>query len=360
MQLDEFDYNLPAELIAQAPLKEREGGRMLVLDRKSGTWTHRMFADLPELLSAGDLLMMNNSKVFPSRLFGKKTSGGSVECFLLKALSENQYECLLKSSKKKDNIEFVLDGGLKARVVGRGGGDGSFVIEFDLATLGESALGKSANVFESVLEYAQKFGHIPLPPYIEREDNAEDRDRYQTVYAERVGSVAAPTAGLHFNQEMFKSLSARGIQKAEVTLHVGLGTFLPIRAEKIEDHKMHTEYYSVSESAAQAVQKQKASGGRCVAVGTTTIRTLESAALSGTLASQSKISAGQNKTNLFIYPGFEFRVVDALLTNFHQPKSSLLVMLSALADRDLIMAAYQDAIKRRYRFFSYGDCMLVL
>lgn len=343
MLLDKFDYNLPPELIAQEPPKERGGSRLLLLNRKSGSWSHHMFSDLPELLSSNDLLIMNNSKVFPSRLLGWKPTGGSVECFLLREHSAGVYECLLKSSKKKDGIEFELEGGAKARVVGRIEG-AAFLVAFDPASLGK---------YQSIFEYAQEFGHIPLPPYIEREDRAEDFDRYQTVYAEQVGSVAAPTAGLHFTNDTFSRLEAKGIRRAEVTLHVGIGTFQPIRAENIEEHTMHTEYYSISTNSGATIQEHKRKNGRCIAVGTTSVRTVESAV-------REKSFTGENKTNLFIYPGYQFQVVDALITNFHQPKTSLLVMISAFAGRELVMEAYNEAIKAKYRFFSYGDCMLIL
>ncbi len=344
MNLSEFSYDLPGKLIAQEPPKNRGESRMMVVDRKTGSWKHHMFSDLQNLISSDHYLIFNQSKVFPSRLLGQKSSGGAVECFLLRALSEDSYECLLKSSKKKDNLEFDLCEGIKGKVVERFAQGGSFKVEFSIS---------KTSKWNSIMEFAESNGHIPLPPYIDREDSELDIERYQTVFAKDVGSVAAPTAGLHFSEDTFASLSSAGIETDYVSLHVGIGTFQPIRVENVNDHKMHTEYYSIESDVAERIMRRKNVNKKCIAVGTTSVRTLESAI-------RRPVMAGKNSTDIFIKPGFTFEIVDGLVTNFHQPRSSLLVMLSAFTGRELLMDAYQAAIKEEYRFFSYGDCMLVL
>lgn len=318
---------------------------MMVIDRKTASWTHHSFAELPSFLKRDDLLIFNQSKVFPSRLLGEKLTGGKVECFLLSKEPGDRhvYNCLLKSSKSKTNLQFKLPGGVSATVIDRNGDDFVFRVQFRFDAS-----------YSDMFAYAEQHGHIPLPPYISRDDDDADHDRYQTVYAKEVGSVAAPTAGLHFTDEILQEIRHAGVSTAEITLHVGLGTFQPIRSENILDHKMHSEFYEVSLAAAEQIDKVRASGtGKCIAIGTTSVRCLESAALQASLA-------GVRTTDLFIYPGFEFKLIDGMLTNFHQPRSSLLVMLSAFVGRDLLRAAYESAVKERYRFFSYGDCMLIL
>lgn len=337
MRKDQFTYKLPEELIAQHPLAERRASRLLCLDRSSGDVAHRQFADLPGLLEPGDLLVFNNTRVIPARLYAHKPSGGRVEILLERLLPGDRCLAQLRVSKKPAaGSALLLDGGGELEVVGR---EAPF---FELA-LREGRL----------VDLLEQQGHMPLPPYIDREDQAMDRERYQTVYASEPGAVAAPTAGLHFDDELLKALDTRGVSRAFVTLHVGAGTFQPVRAENIEDHQMHAEYLEVSEAVCDAVAETRARGGRVIAVGTTCVRSLETAAADGEL----KPFAGDSR--LFIYPGYRFRVVDALVTNFHLPESTLLMLVSALASRDSIIAAYEAAVRGRYRFFSYGDAMFI-
>ncbi len=337
MRKELFSYDLPAELIAQHPLAERHASRLLCLDRNSGAMAHRQFSDLPGLLRAGDLLVFNDTRVIPARLYARKASGGRAEILVERLLPGDRCLAQLRVSKKpKPGALLELEGGGALEVLGR---QGAF---YELALVGAGLPG--------VLE-AQ--GHMPLPPYIERADAAEDRDRYQTVYARAPGAVAAPTAGLHFDDELLAALAAKGVERAFVTLHVGAGTFQPVRSEHIEDHEMHAEHLEVGADVVEAVQRTKARGGRVVAVGTTSVRSLETAAASGQFAPY----AGDSR--LFIYPGYEFRVVDALVTNFHLPESTLLMLVSALAGREAILAAYEAAVRERYRFFSYGDAMFI-
>lgn len=341
MRKDQFNYDLPEELIAQHPLPERRASRLLCLDRQNGDIDHRQFADLPGLLEPGDLLVFNDTRVIPARLFAQKPSGGRVEILLERLLPGDRCLAQLRVSKKPAiGMKLLLDGGGELEVLGR---EAPF---FELRMCG----GRLVDVLEAQ-------GHMPLPPYIDRDDQAMDRERYQTVYASQPGAVAAPTAGLHFDDELLSAIDARGIERAFVTLHVGAGTFQPVRAENIEDHQMHAEYLEVSQAVCDAIAQTRARGGRIVAVGTTCVRSLETAAAESGSAGELQPFAGDSR--LFIYPGYEFRVVDALITNFHLPESTLLMLVSALASRDSIMAAYAAAVAERYRFFSYGDAMLI-
>ena len=338
MLRSEFHYDLPRELIAQAPLAERGASRLLVLDGASGAVEDRRFVDLPELLRAGDLLVLNDTRVLPARLSGKRTpSGGRVELLLERVLGSRRVLAQLRASHMpKVGGEIELAGGARARVDKR---DESFVeltLDRDPAALW------------------REHGEVPLPPYIERAAEGSDRERYQTVFARAPGAVAAPTAGLHFDAALFDALDARGVERAFLTLHVGAGTFAPVRVERIEEHALHAEWLSVSADLCRAVARCRARGGRVVAVGTTSVRALETAARGGAL----EPFAGESA--LFIYPGFRFRVVDALVTNFHLPESSLLMLVAAFAGRDATLAAYRHAVDERYRFFSYGDAMLVM
>lgn len=338
MKRSDFHYELPPELIAQQPLPRRSDSRLLCLDRHSGDFVDRRFLDLPDLLREGDLLVFNNTRVIPARLYGRKESGGRVEVMLERLL--NAHECLaqLRVSKPvRPGGHIVLEDGSRLTLLGR---EGSFFhLRCDEAEL------------SGLLE---RLGHMPLPPYIEREDGEQDRERYQTVYASSPGAVAAPTAGLHFEQELLRLLERRGVERCEVTLHVGAGTFQPVRCENVEDHEMHAEFLEVSAAVCEAVERTRHRGGRVIAVGTTAVRSLESAAATGTLQPFS------GDSRIFIYPGFDFRVTDGLITNFHLPESTLVMLVSALAGRGQVMNAYRHAVEQRYRFFSYGDAMLVL
>ena len=344
MKLDDFDYALPEELIAQEPLAQRDASRLLVLHRDDGRIDHRGFRDVLEYLRAGDLLVLNDAKVIPARLLGKKVeTGGKVELVLTMPLGDpagTSWRCIGQASKAI-RAGMLLDfDGLKAQVLASRG-DGAYDVRFEAQALGDEL---------------ERVGKIPLPPYIKREPGPADRDRYQTVFARRPGAAAAPTAGFHFTEALLDEARRRGIELARVTLYVGAGTFLPIRVEAVEQHQMHAERFEVSAEAADAVSSARARGGRVIPVGTTALRTLESAwseELGG-------LRAGDGISELFIYPGYRFRAVDALITNFHLPKSTLLLLVSALAGRERILAAYREAIEQRYRFFSYGDAMLIL
>ena len=337
MKRTDFHYELPAELIAQLPLEQRSASRLLCFDRRSGHLDDREFSDLPGLLNPGDLLVFNNTEVIPARLYGNKASGGRVEILVERLL--NQQECLAQvraSKSPKPGGTLILEDGSRLRVLGR---EDSF---FHLQAVGGDLMG-----------LLQGLGHMPLPPYITREDTQRDRERYQTVYAETPGAVAAPTAGLHFDQALLNQLKEAGIQSTTVTLHVGAGTFQPVRVDNIEDHHMHAEWLEVPQSACEAIAAARARGGRVVAVGTTAVRSLETAAQGGSL----KPFSGDSR--IFIYPSYQFRVVDAMITNFHLPESTLLMLVSAFAGRESTMAAYRHAVEQRYRFFSYGDAMLL-
>ena len=337
MRRTDFSYDLPQELIAQMPLAERSSSRLLCFNRQSGVLDDRYFKALPGLLKQGDLLVFNDTRVIPARLFGKKASGGQVEILLERLL--NKQDCLaqVRASKAlKPAGILVLEDGNELQVIGR---------EVDFYHL------RAIN--GNLMEWLERLGHMPLPPYINREDTDRDRRRYQTVFAQTPGAVAAPTAGLHFDRDLLAQLEDAGIRSTTVTLHVGAGTFQPVRVDNIEDHHMHAEWLEVSQVACDAIVAAKARGGRVVAVGTTAVRSLETAALGGQLQPYS------GDSQIFIYPGYKFRLVDAMITNFHLPESTLLMLLSAFAGRTKTLAAYKHAVEQRYRFFSYGDAMLV-
>lgn len=336
MRVADFSFELPDSLIARHPLAERHGSRLLVLDGPSGALDHRQFIDLPGYLRPGDLMVFNNTRVIPARVFGQKASGGKLEILVERVLDSHSVLAHVRSSKSpKPGSMIMIDGGGEAEMVVRH--DALFELRFS----------------EEVLPLLDRVGHMPLPPYIDRPDEGADRERYQTVYAERSGAVAAPTAGLHFDQPLLDLLKAKGVESAFVTLHVGAGTFQPVRVEKLEDHHMHKEWLEVSQAVVDAVQACKARGGRVVAVGTTSVRSLESAARDGEL----KPFSGD--TDIFIFPGRPFHVVDALVTNFHLPESTLLMLVSAFAGYPQTIAAYQAAVANQYRFFSYGDAMFI-
>ena len=339
MKKSDFNYHLPESLIAQKPLAERTASRLLHLDRASGAIKDNQFSNFLDLLNANDLVVFNDTKVIPARLYGYKASGGKIEILIERVEAERQALAHIKASKspKSDSL-LNLDGGAICRVIER---------ENDLFRL-------QFETEQTLLDLLADIGHIPLPPYIERADDSDDLERYQTVFAKQAGAVAAPTAGLHFDQAALDKLEAKGIAKAFVTLHVGSGTFQPVRADDLADHVMHKEFYQVSQATVDAVEQARARGGRVVAIGTTAVRALESASRSGSL------QAGFGDTDLFITPGYEFKSVDAMLTNFHLPESTLLMLISAFAGYDAVMQAYQHAIQQQYRFFSYGDAMVII
>ena len=338
MLTSDFDYDLPASSIAQEPLPRGES-RLLVLDR-SGPERHARVRDLPRLLRPGDLLVLNDTRVIPARLFGRRAGGGGrMELLLVERVSEDEWDALVKPGKRaRPGTAIELAPGLTAEVVEKGE-EGRYRLRFS----------------EPVEPHLERLGHVPLPPYIHRPDTSEDRERYQTVYARSPGAIAAPTAGLHFTAELLRQIEDAGIGIARVTLHVGIGTFKPVSAERIEDHRMDRERYEIGEEAAEAIRRARERSSRIVAVGTTVVRTLESAALAG----GGQVRAGGGSTALFITPGFRFQVVDALLTNFHLPRSTLLMLVSAFAGRERSLAAYEEAVREGYRFYSYGDAMLM-
>ena len=336
MHVADFHFDLPESLIARHPLAERRGSRLLVLDGPSGELSHRHFADLLGYLWPGDLMVFNDTRVIPARLFGQKASGGKLEILVERVLDEERVLAHVRSSKSpKPGSRILIDGGAEAEMVARH--EALFELKFA----------------EPVLPLLERVGHMPLPPYIDRPDEAEDRERYQTVYARNAGAVAAPTAGLHFDEPLLDAIRAKGVATAFVTLHVGAGTFQPVRVERIEDHHMHREWLQVDQAVVDAVAACRARGGRVIAVGTTSVRSLESAARDGEL----KAFAGE--TDIFLYPGRPFHVVDALVTNFHLPESTLLMLVSAFAGYRETMAAYATAVAEGYRFFSYGDAMFI-
>lgn len=336
MHVADFHFDLPESLIARHPLAERRGSRLLVLDGPSGELSHRHFADLLGYLRPGDLMVFNDTRVIPARLFGQKASGGKLEVLVERVLDEERVLAHVRSSKSpKPGSRILIDGGAEAEMVARH--EALFELKFA----------------EPVLPLLERVGHMPLPPYIDRPDEAEDRERYQTVYARNAGAVAAPTAGLHFDEPLLEAIRAKGVATAFVTLHVGAGTFQPVRVEKIEDHHMHREWLQVDQAVVDAVAACRARGGRVIAVGTTSVRSLESSARDGEL----KAFAGE--TDIFLYPGRPFHVVDALVTNFHLPESTLLMLVSAFAGYRETMAAYATAVAEGYRFFSYGDAMFI-
>jgi S-adenosylmethionine:tRNA ribosyltransferase-isomerase len=361
--VSEFNYQLPPELIAQEPLSDRAASRLLRLDRGSGALHDGRFRDFPDLLRANDLIVLNNTRVFPARLYGTRSGAkaqpvsprnpaaheflkGRIEVLLTRQVSQepNEWECLVWPGRKigvGERLLFGKEDELRAEVVARG-------------DFGERRIrfGPTADFFAAI----GRVGHIPLPPYIDRPDCAGDRDRYQTVYARERGSVAAPTAGLHFTPEILSHIRERGIETAEITLHVGLGTFQPVREERVEDHRLHREPYEISTEAATKINRAQDAGRRVVAVGTTTVRTLEYvAAQSG----DGTVRAGRGEADIFIHPGYEFRVTEALLTNFHLPQSTLLMLVCAFAGKDQVLEAYRHAVEQKYRFYSYGDCTFI-
>ncbi|MDO4744723.1 MAG: tRNA preQ1(34) S-adenosylmethionine ribosyltransferase-isomerase QueA [Clostridia bacterium] len=341
MDIKDFYYDLPTELIAQKPLEDRASSRLMVLDRKTGDISHKHFYDIADYLNPGDCLVMNDTRVIPARLYGtKEGSGGKIEFLLLKRLDIDTWELILRPGKKaKVGSRFVFgDGRLKAEVIDVKE-DGNRIVRFEYE-----------GIWEELLD---SLGEMPLPPYIK--EKLEDKNRYQTVYSKIEGSAAAPTAGLHFTDDLLEKLRAKGVKTAFVTLHVGLGTFRPVSAEKIEDHKMHTEFYQISKETADIINQTRAEGGRIICVGTTSVRTLESSS-----AENGTVIPGSGDTSIFIYPGYKFKTVDSLITNFHLPESTLLMLISALYDRDSIMKAYNEAIKEKYRFFSFGDAMFIV
>ncbi len=341
MNISEFDYNLPEELIAQTPLKDRSASRLLVMHKKSGELKHRHFKDIINFLRKGDVLVLNDTKVIPARLIGvKEETGAVIELLLLKDLGEDEWECLSKPAKrlKVDTIVSFGEGLLKAKVTSK---------------LDEGLVHVKLIYNGILMEILDKLGTMPLPPYIH--EKLEDQSRYQTVYAKNIGSAAAPTAGLHFTKELMAEIEKKGIIITYVTLHVGLGTFRPVEVDNILDHKMHSEYYIMSEETANILNKAKEEGRRIIAVGTTSTRTLETIATNN----NGRFKATSGDTNIFIYPGYEFKGIDCLITNFHLPKSTLVMLVSALSSRDNILNAYGEAIKEKYRFFSFGDAMFI-
>ena len=347
LSASEFDYLLPPELIAQEPAAVKDSARLLHLDRATSSCSHRHVIDLPDLLTPGDLLVVNDSKVFPARLLGRREpSGGRVECLLLARIDDQRWDVLVHPGQKlKEGSRAVF-----------GEGDQSLFLEvLTRGYYGRRTVTLTAAGPDDVDTVIDAIGHTPLPPYIKRAPDVADRGRYQTIFARARGSVAAPTAGLHFTPSLASALASRGVDQTEVTLHVGYGTFQPIRRDDIESHVVGTERFEISTQAADAINAALDEGRRIVAVGTTTTRALESAAQTG----DGRVAAGAAETNLYIRPGHDFRVVGALVTNFHLPKSSLLVLVSAFAGRQAVLAAYREAVERRYRFYSYGDAMLI-
>ena len=340
MKTADFDYDLPQELIAQDPLEQRDSSRLLILDKETGERTHKIFHDIIDYLHEGDCLVINNTKVIPARLSGEREgTGGKVEVLLLKRRSDNVWETLVKPGKKaRPGMRLSFGGGLLHAEVQEVVDEGNRLIRFEYE-----------GIFEEILD---QLGQMPLPPYITHQ--LKDKNRYQTVYAKYEGSAAAPTAGLHFTEELLEQIQAKGVKIARVTLHVGLGTFRPVKVEDVTEHHMHTEFYHVSEEAADIINETKKQGGRVICVGTTSCRTIESAA-----DDQGIVHATEGDTDIFIYPGYQFKVLDCLITNFHLPESTLLMLVSALAGKENIMAAYREAVEMRYRFFSFGDAMFI-
>ena len=348
MHINDFDYELPQELIAQTPAQKRDCSRLMVVDRKTGEVAHKHFYDIIDELKPTDCLVLNNSKVLPARLYGtKEGTGAKVEFLLIKRIEGDVWETMVRPGKRLkpgDAVTFS-DEKLFRAVVQDYGEDGTRIVKFEYAGI--------------FLERLEELGQMPLPPYIERENNLEDKDRYQTVYAKNEGSVAAPTAGLHFTPELLEKAKAKGVKLAYVTLHVGIGTFRPVKAEQIEDHHMHFEEYFVDEETARTINETILSGGRIVSVGTTSTRTVESAAQYDETSGKYLVQAGHGSTGIFIYPGYQFKIIIALITNFHLPKSTLLMLISALYNREDILRVYKLAVQEKYRFFSYGDAMFI-
>ena len=340
MDVKDFYYDLPQELIAQDPLEDRSSSRLMVLDKITGEVEHRHFKDITEYLRPGDCLVINNTKVIPARLIGEREgTGGKVEVLLLKRKTDNVWETLVKPGKKaRPGMRLSFGGGLLHAEVQEVVDEGNRLIRFEYE-----------GIFEEILD---QLGQMPLPPYITHQ--LKDKNRYQTVYAKYEGSAAAPTAGLHFTEELLQQIQEKGVKIARVTLHVGLGTFRPVKVDDVTQHHMHTEFYHVSQEAADIINETKKQGGRVICVGTTSCRTIESAA-----DGQGVVQATEGDTDIFIYPGYQFKVLDCLITNFHLPESTLLMLVSALAGKENIMAAYKEAVEMKYRFFSFGDAMFI-
>lgn len=340
MELKDFNYDLPKELIAQDPLKNRSDSRLMVLDRATGEVEHRVFSDILEYLNPGDCLVINDTKVIPARLMGvKEGTGAAIEVLLLKRKSDDSWECLVKPGKKaRPGAVIEFGNGLLKGEITDVVDEGNRIIKFHYD-----------GIFEEILD---ELGQMPLPPYITHA--LQDRNRYQTVYAKNEGSAAAPTAGLHFTQELLQKIKDKGVEVASVTLHVGLGTFRPVKVENVEEHHMHSEFFCIEKEEADKINRARAAGGRVISVGTTSCRTLESAA-----EDNGYIPAKSGDTEIFIYPGYRFKAIDCLITNFHLPESTLLMLVSALAGKDNVMNAYEEAVKEKYRFFSFGDAMFI-
>ena len=348
MHINDFDYELPKELIAQTPAEKRDSSRLLVVHRETGEVEHKHFYDIIDYLKPTDCLVLNNSKVLPARLFGvKEGTGAKVEFLLIKRIEGDTWETMVKPGKRLkvgDSVSFSDEKFFRA-VIKDYGEDGTRIVEFE---------------YEGIfLERLEELGQMPLPPYIERENNKDDRDRYQTVYCKNEGSVAAPTAGLHFTKELLEKAREKGVKIAYVTLHVGIGTFRPVKVEKIEDHHMHFEEYFVDEENAAVINETIKAGGRIISVGTTSTRTVESASEFDEESGKWLVKPGSGSTGIFIYPGYEFKIIKSLITNFHLPKSTLLMLISALYNREDILIVYEIAVKEQYRFFSYGDAMFI-
>ncbi len=341
MKTSDFYYDLPAELIAQDPLEDRASSRLLCLDRATGRWEHHVFREILDFLNPGDCLVINNTKVIPARLYGvREETGAKIEVLLLKRREERVWETLVKPGKKaRPGTKLTFGGGLLTGEVTDVVEEGNRLIRFSYE-----------GIFEEILD---KLGQMPLPPYITHE--LKDKNRYQTVYAEHDGSAAAPTAGLHFTPELLEQIRGKGVRIAHVTLHVGLGTFRPVKVENVAEHHMHSEFYFIEEDQAALINRTKAEGGRVIAVGTTSCRTLESAA-----GEDGVLKASSGWTDIFIYPGYRFKIMDGLITNFHLPESTLLMLVSAFAGKEHVMAAYEEAVRERYRFFSFGDAMFIV
>ena len=350
MRVSDFDYRLPEELIAQHPKDRRDGSRLIIVDRKTGRTEHRHFYDILDQLNPSDCLVLNDSKVIPARLFGiKEGTGAKIEFLLLKRIEGDLFEVMVKPGRKLKTGDVVTFSGPDDDA-------GSFKAE--ITGYGSDGIRKALFSYEGILmEKLEKLGKMPLPPYIKRDAENEDKERYQTVYCKREGSVAAPTAGLHFTEDLLKKVSDKGVKLAYLTLHVGIGTFRPVKEENVADHHMHFEDYQIDEKTAEIINSTIESGGRIISVGTTSVRTLESAAEKKD--GKWKIRAGTGNTDIFIYPGYSFKIVDSLITNFHLPRSTLLMLVSALYTREDMLRIYREAVEKEYRFFSYGDAMFI-
>lgn len=344
MNVSDFDYHLPKECIAQTPTKQRADSRLLVMDRFTGQWIHSYFHQIRSFLKPHDVLVLNDSRVRPARLYGKKQeTGAKIELLVLKPLGDDRWEVLVKPAKR-----------IKPRTVIEFNQGKAIAIALEESDVAGGWIFQFESQHQEVEQMFEELGSIPLPPYIHQ--RLEDPERYQTVYSKKVGSAAAPTAGLHFTEELLSKIESEGIEVAYLTLHVGLGTFRPVQVDRVEDHQMHAEYFELTESAADKINRAKERGGRVIAVGTTSARTLETIAKHH----HGQLKAARGWSDLFIYPGFEFQAIDGLLTNFHLPKSTLLMLVSAFSSREYILSAYQEAIKQGYRFFSFGDAMLII